>query len=270
MEIKKQLIRRLRILRAFAIASLQADLEYRFNFVVRVFTDILWYLAQLILFETLYLHTKSIGGWELSQTRVFLGILFVVDSIYMIFFHDNLDMISSKVRKGDLDLLLVKPMSSQFLISCQRMAVAYLGNFIMAIAWLGWSINRLPVNDINPWLQSLWLLVLIPAAVTVTYCLKFFFATLAVIFVQAQGIQYMWYQLYKLGTRPDVVYVKKMRLILMSIVPMAMIASVPARSVIMAPDLSLIAYTCGMALLLLWLTTKFWKFALTKYVSASS
>lgn len=95
-----------KLFKAFAKASFVADLEYRANFLTRIVTDIFWYAAQIMTFETIFLHTDNVGGWNLDQTRVFLGMLFVADAIYMVLFHDNLDRMSDRVRKGELDLLL--------------------------------------------------------------------------------------------------------------------------------------------------------------------
>ncbi len=266
-KLQSSFFRHVRILKALATASFQADLEFRANFISRVVTDIFWYAAQILTFETLYLHTEMIGTWNRDQTRVFLGVLFVVDAIYMILFHDNLDHLSWKVRRGDLDLLLAKPVNSQMMISCQRMATALLGNFMIGFSWLIWSIWQLP--DFS-WMRLGFLIVLVPCGVTVLYCVRFVLSATAVIFTRAEGIQYMWYQLYKLGMRPDSIYVPWLRYLLLSLFPVAVIASVPARSLLDPPDYGLFLYVFGLTALLLYLSNRFWRFALTKYTSASS
>lgn len=264
---RNSLVRHLRIVKALAVASFQADLEFRANFISRVVTDIFWYAAQILTFETLYLHTDTIGLWNRDQTRVFLGILFVVDAIYMILFHDNLDHLSWKVRRGDLDLLLAKPVNSQLMISCQRFATALIGNFMIGFGWLLWSISQL--EDFS-WARLGFLFVLVPCGVTVLYCVRFILSATSVIFTRAEGIQYMWYQLYKLGMRPDSIYVPWLRYLLLSLFPVAVIASVPARSLLDPPDYGLFLYVFGLTALLLWASSRFWKFALSKYTSASS
>ncbi len=123
--------------------SFIADLEYRVNFSLRIFTDIIWYIMQLISFEVLFNYTNLIGDWNRAQMRVFLAILFFVDSFYMVFYQENLDRFSDKVRKGELDLLLTKPIEPQFLVSFQKMAVASFGNMIISFAFLLWTISQL-------------------------------------------------------------------------------------------------------------------------------
>ena len=108
-------------------ASFIADLEYRANFFTRILTDVFWYAAQILTFEVLYQHTDKIGDWDVHQMRVFLGLLFVIDALYMIIIHENLENITEKVRKGDLDLLLAKPVNSQFMLTLQKANTAIFG-----------------------------------------------------------------------------------------------------------------------------------------------
>lgn len=247
--------------------SFIADLEYRVNFATRIVTDIFWYAAQIIAFEVLYQHTTIIGHWTLPQTRVFLGILFVVDAIYMVLLHDNLDRFSDKVRKGDLDLLLVKPINAQFMVSLQRASTALLGNLLIALSWLTFSLWNLP--DFS-WWRLLWLLVLIPSGITVVYSLRFFMCALAVIFARAENVQFMWYQIYKLGMRPDSIYVPWFKFFLLTLLPVGVVASVPARALLDPPDLLLFAWAVILAPIMIWLSSQFWKFCLKHYASASS
>lgn len=257
----------LRIFRAFATASFQADLEYRANFLSRILTDVFWYAAQILTFETLFVHTQRIGDWDRDQTRVFLGLLFFVDAIYMVLFHDNLDHLSDKVRKGELDLILAKPVNSRLMVSCQRISTALIGNTLISIAWLTWSLSNLPNFDV---VRLLWLLILVPCGVCIFYCIRFLFASLAIILTRADAVQYIWFSLYKLGMRPDSIYAPWLRYILMSFVPVAVIASVPASSLLEPSQYGLFAYVVFLTGFFVWVSGKFWKYALSKYTSASS
>ncbi|MBX9767816.1 MAG: ABC-2 family transporter protein, partial [Bdellovibrionales bacterium] len=121
-------------------ASLTADLQFRANFTVRILGDILWYVANIFVFEILFLQTSNLKGWTIEEMRIFLGVLFTVDALWMIFFSENLDQLSEKIRKGDLDLLLSKPVQSQFMMSCQKVSSAYIGNLLLAGFWLWLSL----------------------------------------------------------------------------------------------------------------------------------
>jgi ABC-2 type transport system permease protein len=258
----------LNLLFTFFRASAVSDLEYRMNVVVKIIGDVFWYIGQLAVFEVLFRNVDSISGWTLESTRVFMGILFVVDAIWMVLFSENLDRLSDKVRKGELDLLLAKPVNSQFMMSLQKMNTAYLFNLVLACGWLTWALSQLS-QPIDPMRIPL-LFVLVPCSVAITYSLRFFFAALAVIFTRAENLTYIWYQLYRLGTRPDGVYPPWIRYVILSFLPIAFLASVPARLLLGSPDLYLVAAAMGLASLCLYLTSRFWRFALRFYSSASS
>ncbi len=249
------------------MASLQADMEYRANFLSRILTDVFWYIAQILTFETLFTHMKTLGAWDRDQTRVFLGIIFVVDALFMVLFHDNLDRISDKVRKGELDMILAKPVNSRLMVSCQRLATALIGNLLIGLAWLTWSLSKLPSFE---WTKLFWLLILVPTGVTIFYCIRFMFASLAIILTRAEAVQYIWYNIYKLGMRPDSIYAPWLRYLLLSLFPVSVIASVPASSLLGPPNYGLFIYAVGLAIFFVWISGRFWTYALSKYTSASS
>lgn len=256
-----------KLFKAFAKASFVADLEYRANFLTRIVTDIFWYAAQIMTFETIFLHTDSIGGWNIAQTRVFLGMLFVSDAVYMVLFHDNLDRMSERVRKGELDLLLAKPVDSQFMLSCQRVSTALIGNLIIGTAWLIYSLYHLPDFDS---LRLLWLFILIPAGVLSLYSIRFMFCATALIFTRAENIQYLWFQIYKLGMRPDSIYFPWVRFVILTVLPVAVVASVPASALIGKTDFFLFSWVVIWSFSLLYISHLFWHWCLKQYSSASS
>ncbi len=257
----------LNIYGAFIKASAIAEIEFRLNFVMRIFNDIIWYVAQIFTFEVLYQHTKYIGSWDVHQTRVFLGVLFMVDALYMIFLQENLDRFSEKVRKGELDLLLTKPINSQFMISFQRVSVSCFGNLMIAS---GWFVSSLMQLEHFSWPRALWIFLLVPSGFAILYAIRFAMAALSVILVRADNLQFVWYQLYRLGMRPDSIYLKWLQIIILTILPVGLIASVPARALLDPPETWVYVWSLLAAPLSLWLSSLFWKYALTRYQSASS
>jgi ABC-2 type transport system permease protein len=167
-------MRYLRLWFSFLKMSAMADFEYRANIVLRVITEVVWYTMQLSVFEVLYTHTDSISGWTVQDMRVFMGTLFITDVTYMILFHENMDQIWSMVRKGDLDLYLVKPVNSQFMVSCRKVSVAYVFNWILVLAYLVWAVHAMD-RPVGAW-QILTFTVLAIFGVILCYVLRFMFS----------------------------------------------------------------------------------------------
>lgn len=263
----KMLRKYLRLYLAFTKASFIADLEFRANFILRLLTDIFWYLAQILTFESLFHHTHLIGTWTLEQTRVFLGIVFIADGIYMILFHDNLDRMTDRVRRGEMDMLLAKPINSQFIMSLSRVATVLIGNLTVGTLYFIWALAH--YADFSP-VRLLWLILLIPCGAICLYTIRFMFAATSVIFTRSENLQYLWYQIYKLGLRPDSIYAPWLKYLLLSLVPVGVVASVPARALLDPPHYALFLWVIFLSASLLYLSHRFWQYCLTHYTSASS
>lgn len=267
MEALQKLKKYLGIYRAFFKASLVADLEYRLNFVVLVIGEFIWYSTQLILFEVLYRHTDIIGDWNVHQMRVFVFLVLFVDSIYMILWDPNFSVFTDNVRKGTLDLLLMKPVNSMFMLSSQRLSVSHIPCFFITFGGLVWALAQLPAFN---WLKLLWLVFLIPAGLSVIFCGRFALNSTSILFTRADFLQYIWYSLFRLGLRPDAIYNGFLRIILIFVLPFAMVASIPARILLEPTQLWMLAWALVLPFILFFLLRRYWSFCLKHYSSASS
>ena len=253
---------------SFLKMSAMADAEYRANIILRVMTEVIWYTMQLSVFEVLYTHTNSISGWTVHDMRVFMGTLFLTDVTFMILFHENMEQIWSIVRKGDLDLYLVKPINSQFMVSCRKISVAYLLNWILVFGYLIWAVQAME-RPVGTW-QILSFIILACTGVLLCYVLRFMFAILTVVMQEAGNIQFIWYQFYRLATRPDSIYPQFLRYIILSVFPVAFFASVPSRVLVEGVYWPYLVLAPLMATGALKLSNFLWEKALKHYASASS
>ena len=246
-----------------------SDLEYRLNIITKVLTDLLWYAAQISVFEVLFRHAPHISGWTLTSARIFMAVLFFVDSWWMVLFQENFDRLSTKIRKGELDMVLAKPVDSQFTLTLQKQNTSYVINIILTFSFLIWTLNQLP-EPFQWWRLLILVLIGLPTALIICYCFRLLFATLSVIYTSAESANYIWYQIYRLGMRPDTFYPTWLRGVVLSILPVAFVASVPTRLLLYDLDWRLIIGGPMVAAILLYLSRKLWRASLVHYSSASS
>jgi ABC-2 type transport system permease protein len=116
----------------------------------------------------------------------------------------------------------------------------------------------------------LWLIIFLPCAISVCYATRFLFAASALFVTRADSLQYVWYQLYRLGTRPDSMFPLWIRYCILSFIPMAFIASVPADAVLHGPAPGLVLGAVAVMISVLALMRWYWNFGLRRYTSASS
>lgn len=267
MSVFQTLRKYLSLYKAFFKASLVADLEFRLNFILLVLAEFIWYSTQLVLYEVIYRHTKIIGNWTLDQMRVFVFLALFVDSIYMILWDPNFSKFNDEVRKGNLDLLLTKPINSMFMISSQKVSISHLPCLAITGVGLIWSLFQIP--DFN-WLKLFWLLLMIPSGLSVIFVGRLALNSSALMFSRADFLQYVWYSLFRLGLRPDAIYSGVLRYVLLFVLPFAMVASVPTRFLLEPIQFGYVAWAIAMPVLLLTFMHWYWNFCMKYYSSASS
>lgn len=248
--------------------SWMADMEYRLNMVTRILAETGWYLAQLSVFEVLYMHTDTIAGWDVHGMRVFMGTLFFADILYMILFLENLEQFFTLVRRGDLDLYLTKPVDSQFMLSMRKVATAYLINLVLILGYLIWAIRELPQPLTT--MQILLFFLLTISGLAIVYAVRFMFSTLIIVLQDAGNIHFLWHQIFRLATRPDPFYPFYLRVFTMTLLPVAFFASVPSRILVEGLDWSLVAGSLALMCVTLYVSHLAWNKALRLYSSASS
>lgn len=248
--------------------SFIAELEFRANIALKIFNDFIWYFIQISVFEVLYLHTSQISGWEIGKIRVFLGCLFLADTINMTFYHENLEQLSERVRKGELDLILVKPVNSQFMLSLYRLHPSYGFNFLFCFGWLVLNIYR--EMGTFSWVVFFKIIIMILCSNIIMYSLRFMIAMVAILSGRAENLAQIWYSLFRISLRPDFVYPSWLRYTLLFFLPLGFIASVPAHVVLGLRSNWWVLAAIGMAITLLSLASMLWTLALRKYSSASS
>lgn len=244
-----------------------ADLQQRVNLITQFFNDILWYGVQIALFESIYLHVDALGGWNLAETRVFLGVLFLVDALQMFFFAHNFDSFNERLSRGDLELALTKPVSPQCLMMLPRIQCSFSLNVLFSLIWLGWSFSMLgaPFNWARCWL----LFLVVPAGLSIFYAIRLTFATTALLMTRAESFVELFFAIFKLGTRPDRLYGPGVRYFILMVLPVGMIASVPTRIVVDPftpwPITALLAAAAGSLFFANW----FWRWSLRRYTGST-
>ncbi len=242
-----------------------ADLQVPFNLGLQFTNDILWYSMQIILFESLYLHIDSLGGWGIAEMRVFLGVLFLVDAFQMILFAYNFDVFSEKIARNELDLLLLRPVSSQQLMTSQKLQCGFLLNAVFALSWLLWSLSLLPEGF--PWIRSLLILIVVPAALSIFYSTRLIFCSFALLITRAEHFHDLYFTFFKMGQRPDHLYGPGIRYIILLLVPVGMITSFPTKVLVDPTNSWALPALLTVAASYLFATNLFWRWSVKRYMT---
>ena len=240
---------------------------YRTNFLTSVTVDIIWIGVEFSLFAVIYANVPALAGWTKPQIYFFLGIFFSSDALFTTFFQRNLWTFSDLINKGELDILLTKPVNPLFLVLSRSINITASFNLVLGILITVKFAAAAGFTGGWHWLEvPLWLLMGLVTAVL----LRFAFAVLIFWTERGWAIQRLYYQFFAFATKPDTLYPKMVRYTILTAIPFAFIGSVPSRALLFG----LHAWEYAMVVVVLSgfvvFDTLLWRFGLRRYQSASS
>src|SRR4029078_9457014 len=97
-------------------------------------TDVIWIGVELLLFTVIYSNVPTLAGWTKPQVYFFLGIFFASDALFSTFFMRNFLMFSDLVNKGELHILLTKPVHPLFLALTRWISLTAIFNVALGLA----------------------------------------------------------------------------------------------------------------------------------------
>ena len=261
--------RYIKIWMAFLRNTLSRDMEYKTNFIFEIFIDAIYYGSLFFFFEVIFQFTDQLGDFNQDAVVIFLITMYIADSLYNFFLGGNVFEVNNNVKSGDLDFILLKPINSQFFISCRYVNTHALISLLILSILL---INLTYIYHQNSFIMSNYIFF-IPSLIFgmfIFYSFEFMIASLSFWFRNFSYAGWLAGELLKYSRRPDSIYKQWLRKTLYTIFPMAMICSVPSRILIFGLDLKLFFLQLFISILFLWFTTLIWRAGLIRYESASS
>lgn len=209
---------------------LSREMEYRGHFFMQFLIDIIWYSVHIATFEILYGQTASIAGYTKQEILVFLGAMFMIDAINMIFFSRNFWEFPQLVAKGDLDFFLIRPVSTFFYSFTRYINVAAIVNFAIASGILTYGVLHCG-SEISVW-NVLAFCLLAASGSLVILAFQTIICAIAIFTIAGDGLQMVWHSIDQLGHRPHEIYSKRLQQLFITLLPMAMLASYPTKALL--------------------------------------
>ena len=240
--------------------------EYRANVFLHILAKLLWTTLTFIFFEVIYLHTDEIVGWSKSEVLLLFGTFIIVRALFAAFFSGGPQELPGLVQTGRLDLLLTKPISSQFAISVREEDIGDVVRFFLGVFLVFYSFRDLGL--VVGASQVFVYLLLILSSVVSFYSLFFLFMTLSFWLVRLDNVGSFIWSIMSLGRIPVSIFPQAVSFLLTFIIPIAFAGTVPAEVLLGRISWPLVFYGLGISVVLLYLSHRFWNFALRHYTSA--
>ncbi|QNE21128.1 hypothetical protein F1D05_28475 [Kribbella qitaiheensis] len=245
--------------------AIRRDLQFRSQTVTNAIAStaelVLGLIPVLILTGT----AAAAVGWNGPLTLIVVGIYGACTGLMDCFVAPNLRRIDGYVRKGELDLILVRPVNAQLFAALRWMEPAELGRVVtgLGLAAAGAHAAHLPITPE---------LIVRAAGWTAIGFIGFSLlwanlVYLAFWFESAEPINEVALQAREAGRYPLAYFPKSVQFVLATIVPAGLIAAVPAKvlaGTVAALSTGLLLLTVGVLLTIL-----HWQLASRRYSSAS-
>ena len=250
--------------------SLIRELSFKINFILWLIVELLWFCGQIVFFGIIFGQVDHIGDWSQWEVILLIGTHQMIAQIFQAFFFVNVSNIPELVRTGKLDSLLVLPIDSQFAVSAKQFGLdsllnALLGAIVVIVALVKLHVAPAPA-------MVLLYFIAIAFGVVIHYSIMLALAAVSFWIVRAQGLVYGYFNFLHIARYPDVIFPRVFQFIFGWIIPVIIVANIPARLLIkpLGQPAWLMLHLVIAGSIAFLLSRLFWRFALRHYSSASS
>ncbi|MFH1286256.1 MAG: ABC-2 family transporter protein [Candidatus Magasanikbacteria bacterium] len=257
-----------KLYKKFFKVNLMKSLAYRKNFLLGMFLVCVESIAVLLTVSIIFNHIGNISGWGYHDTLVLTGIFMLTHAFAWLFYKGGVNQLDMLINKGDLDWLLVKPVDTQFLVSCSRIDVEDSARSFVGIPVMIYGLSG------SSMFESL---LLLPVFIftflcgqIVLYNINLLFKTISFKSIQGWATNSIFWRFHDLARFPTDIYKGALKAIYTFVFPLIFIATVPAKALLGNITVPLILGSALAALISTLITRYVWKKALKTYSSASS
>jgi len=209
--------------------------------------------------------TNGFLGYSQNQVLFFTATYVFIDTVAQFFFR-NVYSFRPMVISGDFDLVLVKPFNALFRVLMggpDPIDLITIPPIIFVVFWLGSLLHPTPFQIFS-------YIILLLNGLLIASAFHIFVLGFGIITLEVDHTVMVYRDLTSMGRFPVDIYKQPLQWILTFIVPVGIMVTVPARAFegFIGPLEIFLFILIGV--ILLFLSLRFWNFALRKYTSASS
>lgn len=209
--------------------------------------------------------TNTLAGYNGNQVIFFFLTFNIIDVVSQFLFRE-VYRFRPMIVNGDFDFVMVKPINSLFRVlmgGADIIDLITIPPLIIATIYFG-VLLKLNFSQVVIYLVLLFNGLLIATA------LHIIVLSLAIITMEIDHMVMIYRDITSLGRLPVDIYKQPLQTFLTYIIPVGIMITLPAKAAmgIISPWGAISAFIVG--IVLIFISLKFWNFALTKYTSASS
>lgn len=222
----------------FFKSSLALLASHRFNLLMSAVANVVWTGGQLITLQFLFEKVESFNGWSINDMILLLGFgQFFVYTMFVVYYNNHIDL-QAKIVDGTLDNVLTKPVNAKFFTSFEKVSIAQLFPFLVAVIPLiaigARDLRALTAGDV---MISLLILIL---GIFIMFFLSLALTSLNFYTDNANGIRDMVTNTTDLGRIPLNYFPSPIQLVFTFAIPLAFVTYYPVLVLKSPQNISLI------------------------------
>ena len=263
------MMRNLRFILLLIKLKLSHMMVFRLSFFGAFLADGVYFLVQLLTFGVIYGQVDSIGDWSRGQMLIFIGTFSMINALNMLICFFGVISIPGKIRSGDLDHYITKPVNPLLRLSLEDINPGSAPLLLLSAVILAYGLSVEGVTLTPPLLLLYAAMVLLMTLLW--YDMELILRTIPFFVISSNAIERMEGDVIELNFKiPGVLYKGAYKALFYFVLPYGIMATVPTQ--LLSGGLTaagLLQASCTVAAFTafaLW----FWRFGLRHYKSASS
>lgn len=242
-------------------------MEFRAQFFAGIVAYVVWSGVSLLFIEAVF-KQNAVMGWTRNEMWVLYGTCLILESLCWGLLGPNMWRFSGMVRDGGLDMVLCRPVNTQFMVSARYVDLNGVLNSIPGWGVLLFGLHKLGYwPGIGQWL--VWACLLLCGFI-MAYCLWFAVVICAIWTVKIESAAVIFEPVMQMARFPVNIYPRSWQWMLTFVLPLAFLTTFPTQALLGQGTAWALPVALTMATLLLTATNLFFNFALRFYSSASS
>ena len=260
--------RNLKVLFMLFRMKLSRTMAFRFSFFGVFFVDGSMFLLQIVMFEAICSQVDSIGGWGRGEMLVFVGTFSMINAINMTLFFFGIYDIPRKIREGELDRYLVRPVNPLLHLTFENIDIGSVPLIAAGALVVAYGASLLPPVAAG---RAAAYAVLVVLMTLLWYDVCIILRTIPFFLPSASAIMQLEDGLLPMNMKiPGVIYRGAFKILFYFFLPYGIMATFPTQ--LLAGTLSLSGLFYGLAVVVLFTAAmlRFWKIGLSRYQSAGN
>lgn len=268
-EILREIKKHLRIYILFVKFSVMSQMEYRSNFIGNMAMETGYLFVKLSYAVVVYRANTTIKGLSPDEILLFIGTFVTLTGMYAGLFMINNFGLRGKILNGDLDLLMTKPVSLQFMATLRQTDLTLFAVDViagLAIVIIAWTRLAIPATLVTVGGY----VILLGLSSIVGYSLFLLPQILSFWLLNTSAIASITDSFWDFNSMPMSIYTNGIRFVGVFVIPVFVITNFPPLFVLDKMPPTYLIWALVAPLLLLGIVRWAWQKGIRNYNSASS